>query len=289
MEKFKDTNLIKENGSKAFFIMISLYVFSSIIASALLSLIKNELVNQIISLLVSPVSMAVVLIFYHKTAKAKAKEILGAKRFSPVYIFSAVLLSVAMFLGLGFINELIAKGLTILGLKASGVSLNIDRVYKVILYSILLAVLPAIVEETFFRGLILHSLRGAKIIPTVLTSALVFALYHGSATQLVYQFIFGCFLALLTIKSKSVIPAIISHFINNFAIIILTYFKVAVNLFNSYLIALGLICLFGFICICVFYDKPSQVKFNGTVKGFYSIYFVFATCICLIFIIGGLF
>ena len=288
MEKFKDTNLIKENGSKAFFYMIALYVLISIIASLLL-LISQNVVTEIFSLIVSPLSMAIVIINFSKSDKTPTKKLVGINKFSPVWVLGALLLSVGMFFGLGFINELIAKGLTILGLKASGVSLNIDRVYKVILYSILLAVLPAIVEETFFRGLILHSLRGAKIIPTVLTSALVFALYHGSATQLVYQFIFGCFLALLTIKSKSVIPAIISHFINNFAIIILTYFKVAVNLFNPYLIALGLICLFGFICICVFYDKPSQVKFNGTVKGFYSIYFVFATCICLIFIIGGLF
>ena len=288
MEKFKDTNLIKENGSKAFFYMIALYVLISIIASLLL-LISQNVVTEIFSLIVSPLSMAIVIINFSKSDKTPTKKLVGINKFSPVWVLGALLLSVGMFFGLGFINDLIAKLLNLLGFNVSEIVVNINSVYKLILYSVTLAIIPAVIEEFFFRGLILKSLSGVKILPTILYCALVFALYHRNATQLVYQFIFGGFLALLTIKSKSVIPAIISHFINNFAIIILTYFKVAVNLFNPYLIALGLICLFGFICICVFYDKPSQVKFNGTVKGFYSIYFVFATCICLIFIIGGLF
>ena len=47
----------------------------------------------------------------------------------------------------------------------------------------------------------------------------------------------------LAIKAKSVLPCLVAHFINNFAILLLEYLKVSIDLYNGVTIALGLMLL----------------------------------------------
>jgi membrane protease YdiL (CAAX protease family) len=153
------------------------------------------------------------------------------------------------------------------------------------------ALLPAIFEEIFFRGVILKSLKGAGVVISSLICALFFALYHCSVVQFVYQFIYGVGLCLLVKLSKSVIPAIISHFINNFAVILIQYLKINVNLYDVTLIVVGLVGAIAFILICYALLKRQEKvqKDKKTVVEFLMPYGIVGGVACLLLAFTALF
>lgn len=87
-----------------------------------------------------------------------------------------------------------------------------------IMYLIIVSVLPAIFEEIFIRGFVLQSLRRFGDLYAVVISALIFGLCHANFNQLPNATLMGLALAFLAVRTGSLIPGMIAHFINNFAI-----------------------------------------------------------------------
>ncbi|SEG31834.1 CAAX protease self-immunity [Eubacterium ruminantium] len=86
---------------------------------------------------------------------------------------------------------------------------------SVILILTVIIITPA-AEELIFRGVTLHFCR--KVMPetaAILVSAALFGLYHGNIIQLIYAFVAGAILALLRIKTGSIIAPMIMHMIIN--------------------------------------------------------------------------
>lgn len=79
-----------------------------------------------------------------------------------------------------------------------------------------IAVLPAIAEELVFRGVLLRSLatRFHAGVAIAISSA-VFAIYHLEPSQMVTTFMLGLALGYLTLRSRSIVPAMLCHFLNN--------------------------------------------------------------------------
>lgn len=77
------------------------------------------------------------------------------------------------------------------------------------------AVLPAVCEEFTHRGMILSSYKKLGFKKAVLLSGLMFGLIHLNVGQFFYATIIGIILAVVTLYSQSLVPAIIIHFINN--------------------------------------------------------------------------
>ena len=97
----------------------------------------------------------------------------------------------------------------------------IDRPDLIWLF-ILKCLFIAVSEELLFRGAILRGAEeGAGTAAAVLLSAVLFMLYHGSVEQTIYQFICGCVFALMAVRSASVLPSMLAHFVNNAVIIVL--------------------------------------------------------------------
>jgi hypothetical protein len=76
-------------------------------------------------------------------------------------------------------------------------------------------VLPAILEEVVFRGIIIHEYSPYGGFFAVTVSALSFAMLHFSFAQLPIYFLAGIILASITYVSRSVIPAMLLHLANN--------------------------------------------------------------------------
>ena len=93
-----------------------------------------------------------------------------------------------------------------------------------VLQVISVALLPAICEETAHRGLLLHGLSCIGIGRAMLISSLLFGLMHLNINQFFYAVVLGFIIALSVVVSKSILPAIIIHFMNNF---LSTYFSFA--------------------------------------------------------------
>ena len=90
---------------------------------------------------------------------------------------------------------------------------NVKAMSVYVLYSCLLA---PITEEIFFRGMLLRVLSKADQRFAVYTSALFFGLCHGNIPQFILAFLTGLFLAHITLRHGSVIPAAGVHiFVNS--------------------------------------------------------------------------
>jgi sodium transport system permease protein len=78
------------------------------------------------------------------------------------------------------------------------------------------ALVPAVCEEIAFRGFILTGLhRRFRPRNAVLVSALLFALYHLNVFLFLPAFALGVVLGLLTLRSRSLLPAVLFHFLHN--------------------------------------------------------------------------
>jgi sodium transport system permease protein len=79
-----------------------------------------------------------------------------------------------------------------------------------------IVVLPAVCEELAFRGFILTGLR-RRFRPwtAILLSSFLFALYHLNVFQLLPTFLLGVVLGLLAVRSGSLWPPMLFHFLHN--------------------------------------------------------------------------
>ena len=110
----------------------------------------------------------------------------------------------------------------------------------IVMYLITVSVLPAIFEEILCRGYILQSLRRFGDWFAVLISALVFALFHANFAQLPNAFIMGITVGFIAVRTGSLIPGMILHFVNNFVVSMLDVFVISkANDVTAALINLG--------------------------------------------------
>ena len=79
-----------------------------------------------------------------------------------------------------------------------------------------LALVPGICEEFFFRGLMLASCkRQMKPPQAVIVVAILFAAMHLNPANFTFYLVLGILLGTLTLASRSVVVAMLAHFINN--------------------------------------------------------------------------
>ncbi|WP_425540165.1 CPBP family glutamic-type intramembrane protease [Microaceticoccus formicicus] len=78
------------------------------------------------------------------------------------------------------------------------------------------AVIPAICEEFFFRGILSKLFRKYNLLPRILVISLIFAIMHYSLKNFIGPFLLSVFLVYICDRSDSIIPAIIGHFVYNF-------------------------------------------------------------------------
>lgn len=89
------------------------------------------------------------------------------------------------------------------------------------LYTISVVVVAPITEEFIFRGILLH--RWAikwGLTPAILVSSIIFGLCHVNPLGLS---VFGIIMALLYIKSRTLIVPMVAHALNNFFVIVMQF------------------------------------------------------------------
>lgn len=77
-------------------------------------------------------------------------------------------------------------------------------------------IVAPIVEEVIFRGLIFSRLN--RVMPgwlAVVLSAILFGVCHGQAVWMCYAFILGLILGTMTLRTGSIWPSVVTHFIFN--------------------------------------------------------------------------
>ncbi|NLO96578.1 MAG: CPBP family intramembrane metalloprotease [Peptococcaceae bacterium] len=112
-----------------------------------------------------------------------------------------------------------------------GLVLKGDSLWATLL---VVALLPAICEELFFRGFIFSSLQGSvKTIPAIGITGLLFAFYHLDFIRLAPTFILGVLFTLALYRSGSILVPMIMHFANNALASISLFYPAMLEKINS--------------------------------------------------------
>ncbi len=192
-------------------------------------------------------------------------------------------LSFVLIFGLNFLPAIFLTAMQELGYVMQEVPFpDTTTLFGFIAGVVCICIVPAIVEESIFRGVILRSFSQKSAWKGILISSALFALMHGSAQQTVYQFVVGIFLALVAIKSNSIYPSMLLHMLNNVISLLILFMseEASMNLLMYAMIPsiIGVLLLFQYYkkretpCIEEFEEKIQQGSVaikdgNGNLQG----------------------
>lgn len=136
----------------------------------------------------------------------------------------AVGLQFGLMFSLSALNGYFTDFLGLFGYKVQGVPLPSLSGWNILPALLVIAVLPAVLEETVFRGILSRQMTesGWGTVATVLISGALFSLFHHNPEQTIYQFICGMCFALLALRAGSILPGAVAHFLNNATVLVLT-------------------------------------------------------------------
>jgi uncharacterized protein len=98
------------------------------------------------------------------------------------------------------------------------------------------SVIAPIVEESIFRGLILHGLKkNYSAATSIFISALLFSLFHLNPWQIPATFVLGLLLGWIMIRTNNILLAIIIHSLNNFMVLMNIKYWQEINTHSIYL------------------------------------------------------
>ena len=103
--------------------------------------------------------------------------------------------------------------------------LSLSSPVDLMLQLLLVALVPAICEEFFFRGALQQILQAwfRNMHVAVVVTALLFSLAHGDVNGLVPRFVLGLLLGYFFASSGSIVVNICAHFFNNAMVVVLYY------------------------------------------------------------------
>ena len=153
-----------------------------------------------------------------------------------------------------------------------------------------LCVVPAVLEEIYFRGALQGIMRPSGSSVAIFAPALLFALLHLDLAQSITALVCGIFLGWLVERSGSILPGMLLHFINNTLAFLSLYLRqyapeqLAVVYELVLLVALPLAALF-----LVWRVKVQGFSFSAGLRGGMEPLAVFTSLpytVCVLFLMG---
>ncbi len=165
---------------------------------------------------VSLISFFLISLIYCLIAKVNLGEIFPLDKIPPKLNYLVCSFGLAVAMVSNYISNLTIAVFELFGINAYvDINYECDSALDVFLFYVTIAVLPALVEEFAFRGVILGLLRKHSDSVAVLVSGVMFGLMHGNFTQIPFATAVGLVLGFIAVKTNSLIPCIIIHFLNN--------------------------------------------------------------------------
>ena len=214
-----------------------------------------------VSYLLPQIAFAITAIWFLRFSKTPVKTAIAAQKCKPRYFLLALTIQIGL-LSLSELNALFLKFLERFGYEDVGITLpNMDG-FGFVGVLVVVALVPAVFEEIMFRGVLLKGLKGFGETDAVLLCGALFALYHQNPAQTLYQFCCGAAFALVAIRSGSILPTVLSHFLNNALILTLTKFEISA-FSTPVLIAIvsaSAACLVGSLVWVFVFDKQEKTE-----------------------------
>lgn len=238
----------------SFIFTIILNIIASTSGVSYEELSQREVV-EVISYLITPVTIIIYFIVYHYVRKIKFKEAFSdGQKISllPISV-SIVLAIIAIFLFTPLMNLVdylfASKGYLVDDTIPMQEKMQSSLGYFA-LGLLIYALLPAIAEEIAFRGVIQRSLLSKYSgFTAIFFSTLMFVLLHGSLQQTVYQLIVGIMLGYMACVGGSILYSIILHFLNNALVLVFGCFDIVGYLAKGNTIYYNIFSMIFPVCI----------------------------------------
>ena len=298
-----NNGLCSKTGGISYTVLVVIYFIITIVASIVMVIIANSIMGKYgytelsqalahiqktdafvyINYLLAPLMIAICVLFITRRHKIGFNSIFPVKC-KPKYFLIGVLLIFGLLFSLSNLNGVSVEFFKLFGYKPRESSSYFPNLSGglVVPAFIVIAIIPAVFEELMFRGLLLNCCEnGMGSVRAILVTGFCFSLFHASPEQTVYQFIAGCAFAFIAVRSGSILPSILMHFINNAIIVVLS----ACNLFdeagnlamsNTAFIILTVFSAISFIgaVIWLIFDKTPIKKCE---KGGVKVFFLYAS------------
>ena len=112
-----------------------------------------------------------------------------------------------------------------------------------------IAFLPAVCEEALHRGVLLHCFRKRGLAAAVLTGGVVFGLFHLDPSRFLSTAMMGAAFAYIAIRTDSLVPTMLFHFLTNLLSVYSLYAFSAEELTQSTALASPVFDVYGICCM----------------------------------------
>ena len=215
-----------------------------------------------LSYIITPLSFFLVALWYFLFFKGSFAKSIKRQNCHWKYYLVAIVLQIGLF-SLSQVNTWFIEFLARFGYKPAEINLPSMDGFGVVGVLFAVALLPAIFEEIMFRGVLLDGLHSFGQVGAILLCGGLFALYHQNPVQTVYQFCCGAAFAFVALRSGSILPTVLSHFLNNALIILLTKFGITSFTTPVFIVVMCVsgVCLIGALTYLIF-DKREKEEFT---------------------------
>lgn len=174
--------------------------------------------------LLSLLSIFIPTLIIAKISKNKLSELIPFKKVEGKKLAAIVFSGLSLCMVAQIVSAMLGINLGLFGIDIyEGMESNTATgVFDIIMNSICTAVIPALVEEFAYRGLVVGLFKKHDEMLAVFASAFLFGMLHGNLVQIPFAFIVGLVLGYVRVKTDSMLPGILIHFGNNFYAVIVT-------------------------------------------------------------------
>lgn len=197
-------------------------LIARIIAQLLPSSVPDLAVDAIFTVFIQVITMVIATtVIYRVMLKKKIRSTLELSNFRKVdwrIILLCIPLGVCVLVATIGISTMWYLFISSFGYSSGSATPMPQRfsVGRLLLELLLTAVLPGFCEEFVNRGGLLTTMRSSfSEVKTVIIVGIAFGLFHQNITQVFYTSCFGALMAFLTLRTKSIYPAMVVHFMNN--------------------------------------------------------------------------
>ena len=209
------------NVNLIYFIMAILFVAIRILSNAgvfnFMGESANYVVNGVIQVGIMLLFPLILLSVMRKRSVGGTLEDCGFKGISFKEVLISIAIGIVVFILNIILSTIISYIFSLLGYSpdSSALIYTEPTIENLVLSLLMTAVLPAFCEEFAHRGMLLSGYKVLGFKKAVLYSSLLFGLIHLNVGQFFFASLVGVVLACTTLFSRSIIPAMIIHFLNN--------------------------------------------------------------------------
>ena len=171
------------------------------------------------------------------------------------------------------------------GLGETPIALAIGYIYS--------CIIAPITEEMLYRGMLLKVFSRASQRFGIFATTLFFGVAHGNIAQFILAFVLGIFLAQITLKHNSIVPAIVVHiFVNSFSTVMGLVSDISDTASFAAMLVLMALAILGLIMLIVFRSDGNRLPAStpqqhrrGRAVATSSLPFLMAFCIQVVYIL----